>query len=95
LHRGAHGGHVCAEIEDVGSAEKYYDAVEHGSWIVFSQVRGYANSGYPSETATNLLNRRHQRKREEHGPQHAVPELRANLRISRYAARIVIGRSGD
>src|ERR1700736_4844128 len=49
----------------------------------------------PTDPGADLLDRRHQRPGEQHDPSHAVTELRADLRIGRDAAWIVVGGAGD
>src|SRR5207249_2668954 len=43
----------------------------------------------------DLLHRRHERQREQRGPQQAVLEFRARLRVGRNAGWVVIGRARD
>ena len=46
------------------------------------------------DVCADLLNGRHQRIRNEHGPEEAVAKLSADLRISTDSARIVAGSAG-
>src|SRR4030095_3925279 len=57
-------------------------------------VRNHVSCG-ASEARGNDLDPDHQRRREQHAPQHAEPELGAGLRIGGDAARIVVGGAGD
>src|SRR6202020_2163055 len=48
-----------------------------------------------AKAGTDHLDADHQRIGEQHGPQHAVAELRTGLRIGGDTARIIIGGAGD
>src|SRR5580704_19166908 len=71
LRRGAHRGYVCAEIENVGDAEQEDNSVEQRLRIISADVVGDALAGDTSETRADFLDRGHQRKRKQHGPEHA------------------------
>ena len=60
-----------------------------------ADVAGDALAGDPADARADLLDRHHQREAEQHHPAHRVAELRAGLRISGDAARIVVGGAGD
>ena len=48
-----------------------------------------------ADACTDFLNRRHQRKRQEHRPSDAEPELRAGLGVGSDPGRIVVGGACD
>jgi hypothetical protein len=52
-------------------------------------------AGDPAHARGDFLDRRHQRKREQHGPADAEAELRAGLAIGADAGGIVVGCAGD
>jgi len=86
---------TSAEIENVGDAQQRNDSVKQRLGIVFADVFSDALAGDPAQARTDFLDRRHQRKRKQHGPQHARAELRADLGVRGDAARIVVRGAGD
>ena len=60
-----------------------------------ADIAGDTVSGDPADTRGNFLDRRHQRKRQQHGPADAVTELRAGLAVGADAGGIVVGGAGD
>src|SRR5262249_35403598 len=71
------------------------DALEQPVGIVLTKIAGEPFAGNSSDSCADLLNRNHQRIGEEHGPRDREPELGAGLAIGAYAARVIVGRSGD
>ena len=58
-------------------------------------VAGNSVPGDAANAGADFLDRRHQRPGKQHGPSHAVAELRAHLGIGRDPAWIVIGGASD
>src|SRR5882757_9016582 len=58
-------------------------------------IAGYAVAGDAADARRDLLDRRHQRKGQQHGPADAVTELRTGLAVGADPRRIVVGRAGD
>src|ERR1700683_5083940 len=54
-----------------------------------------SDAAHAADSRADLLYRRHQRKRKEHGPEHAVAVLSSDLRIGGNPAGIVIRCSGN
>ena len=54
-----------------------------------------AVAGDAADARADDLDADHQRRGQEHAPQHAEAELRAGLRVGGDAARVVVGRAGD
>src|SRR5829696_8294440 len=54
-----------------------------------------AMSGNAADPCGDFLDRRHQRKRQQHGPADAVAELRAGLAVGADPRRIIVGCAGD
>src|SRR5947209_19684778 len=63
--------------------------------IMPARIARNAMPGDAADTRGNFLDRRHQRKRQQHGPADAVTELRAGLAVGADAGRIVVGGAGD
>ena len=51
--------------------------------------------GDAADPRRNFLDRRHQRKGQQHGPADAVAELRAGLAVGADPRRIIVGGAGD
>jgi len=62
---------------------------------VIAEVARDAVPGDAADARTDDLDADHQRRRQEHAPQHAEAELRTGLRVGRDAARVIVGRAGD
>ena len=60
-----------------------------------ADIAGNAVPGDAADARGNFLDRRHQRKRQQHGPADAVTELRAGLAVGADAGGIVVGGAGD
>ena len=58
-------------------------------------IAGDSDAAHAADSCADFLDGRHQRKGKEHGPEHAVAELRSDLRIGRNPARIVVRRAGN
>src|SRR5450830_127227 len=56
--------------------------------------RGKPLPRIPADAGADDLDRRHERQRQEHGPQQRKAELGSRLRIGGDAARIVVSRAG-
>ena len=91
----AHGSDVGGNVADVGDKKQDHDAVQHGRRKGVPDVGRQPLARNAPDRCAHQLDRRHQRKRERHGPEHSQAVLRARLRIRRYAAGVVIGDSGD
>src|SRR5205807_3648586 len=63
--------------------------------VMIANIPRDAVTGHATDARRHDLDADHQRRREQHAPQHAESELRTRLRVRRDAARIVIGRAGD
>jgi hypothetical protein len=61
---------------------------------VAADVARNSDTCHPADPRTDFLDPRHQRIAEQHRPQHRESELRANLRVGRDAAGIVVGSAG-
>ena len=57
-------------------------------------IGGEALAGNPADPRAHQLDRDHERCGEKYGPQQAVTKLRAGLRISRDARRVVVSGTG-
>ena len=62
---------------------------------MIADVARDAVPGDASDARRHDLDADHQRRREQHAPQHAEAELRAGLRVGGDPARVVVGRAGD
>jgi hypothetical protein len=60
-----------------------------------ADIAGNAPPGGAAHACANLLDRRHQRKAEQHHPAHCIAELCPGLGISGDAAGVVVGGGGD
>src|SRR5262249_45028808 len=95
LGHGSHRGHVRAEVENVSHAKKTYQCKYEWLGEALAHARRESTTGDTTEARTDFLNRAHQWKCEQRGPQHAEAELHSDLGISGDSARIVIGGAGD
>ena len=91
----AHRGDVGRDVDGVRHQQQAHDAVQHRARENRFHVRGQSPTGDATESRADHLDADHQRVRENHGPQHLEPELRARLRVGRDAAGIVIRSPGD
>ena len=69
--------------------------IEQPCRIMPADIAGNAVAGDAADARGDFLDRRHQRKRQQHGPADAVAELRAGLAVGADPRRIVVGRAGD
>jgi len=89
-----HRAEIRRDVDRVGDQQERDDCVEQRPRIMLPDVGGKALPRDTSDARAHDLDADHERQREQHRPQHAVPELRARLRIGGNAARIVRG-AGD
>ena len=91
----AHGAEIGAEIDHIGDEQQAHDEAQQARRVVLPQIAGDALAGDAADAGADLLDRRHQRKAEQHDPAHAVAVLGADLGICGDAAGIVVGGAGD
>jgi hypothetical protein len=91
----AHRSEVRSNVDRVGDDEEQNDRLEQPVWIMPSNVARYAAPGDPTDPTADLLNHRHQRIAEKHGPTDSKAQLGSGLRICRDAARIVVRCAGN
>ena len=95
LQRFAHRADVGRDIQGVGHHQQTHDEIEQRTGIVIADIARDAVPGDATDARRHDLNADHQRRREEHAPQHAEAELRTGLRIRRDAAWIVVRGAGN
>ena len=69
--------------------------IEQPRRIVPAHIARYAVAGDAADARGDFLDRRHQRKGQQHGPADAVAKLRAGLAVGADPRRIVVGGAGD
>ena len=95
LGRFAHGGQVGADIDGVGDEQQRHQARHQPARHHLAHVAGQAMAGDAPDQGADHLDRHHQRKGQQHGPEQVEAELRARLAVGGDAAGIVVGRAGD
>jgi hypothetical protein len=60
-----------------------------------THVGDHARAGDAADSRAHQLNREHERRREQDGPEQAIAEARPRLRVSGDAGRVVVRRAGD
>ena len=93
--RRGHRAEVDGDVDGVGQEQQADHAVQQPGRVMFADVGREPVAGDTADARAHDLDADHQRQREPYRPEHAVAELRAGLRIGRYAARIVIGGTGN
>ena len=91
----SHGSDVRGDVQRVGYQQQQDDAFQHDRRESRLDVGGQSLAGRPPDLRANDLDRRHQRVRERHRPEHVEAKLRPRLRVGGDAARVVIGYAGD
>src|SRR5207253_9558444 len=69
--------------------------IEDPTWVALLDDTSEAQPTDKTEHGANVLDRGHEREREERGPERLQTERRAGDRIRPDAARIVVSRAGD
>ena len=95
LGRVRHGAEIGGDVDGVGDEQQRHHDVEQRGRIVPADIAGDAVPGDAADPRGDFLDRRHQRKGQQHGPADAVAELRAGLAVGADPRRIVVGRAGD
>ena len=90
-----HGAEVGGDVDGVGDEQQRHHHMEQPRRIMPARIARNAVPGDAADARGDFLDRRHQRKRQQHGPADAVAELRAGLAVGADARRIVVGRAGD
>jgi hypothetical protein len=90
-----HRSEIRADIDRICQKEQRDDALEQPVGIVLTKIASEPFAGNSSYSRADLLNRNHQRVGEEHGPRNREAELGTGLAIGAYAARVIVGCSGD
>ncbi len=90
-----HRAEIRRDIDGVGDEQQRDHHVQQQRRIMPANVAGDAVPGDAADPRRNFLDRRHQRKRQQHGPADAIAELRAGLAVGADAGGIVIGRASD
>src|SRR5271170_1649379 len=91
----AHGRNVGRQVESIGGHQQPDYQIQERSRVGHLDIGGQPAAGNAAEAGTDHLDSYHQRVGHHHGPQQTIAELRAGLRISGNAARIIIGRTGN
>ncbi len=91
--RFGHRGDVGRDIEGVRGDQQSDQPKNQPSGRDFHHVGGEAFAGDPADQGAHQLDRDHERDRQKDGPEQAITELRAGLRISGNPRWIIIGRT--
>ena len=90
-----HRAEIGGDVDGVGDEQQRDDDIQQRRRIMPADIAGDAAPGDAADARGNFLDRRHQRKRQQHGPADAVTELRAGLAVGADAGGIVVGGAGD
>src|ERR1019366_10130751 len=93
--RASHRPYISTQIKDVRGEKECDNRVEHPDRVVTPNVSGDTHPGHLPDPGADLLYTRHQRIGENHCPEHRESELRSYLRVSRDAAGVVVGSTGN
>ena len=96
LDRRPHRPDVRAQVDDVGDQDQQptMPYISRGG-VVLAEVARDAPARDAPDLGADLLDARHQRVREQHGPEQPIAELRPDLGVRRDAAGVVVGRPRD
>jgi len=86
---------VRARVDRVGDDEAADRRIDDASGIVRAQDAGEPASGDERDLGAEVLHHRHERQRDDRGPQRGVAEGGPGHRICADAGRIVIGGTGN
>jgi hypothetical protein len=90
-----HCGEIRGDVDGVGGEEQRHHDIQNPTGVMPADIARYAVPGDAADAGRNLLDRRHQRKAEQHRPADAVAELCAGLAVGADAGRVVVGGAGD
>ena len=91
---GAEGADVSADIDDVCGSQEHDEKAKRAQAVMVLDVARQSLAGDVADPAAGLLDGGHQRQHPQGGPQLAIPELGAGLRIGRDAGRVVVRGPG-
>src|SRR5262245_14502817 len=89
-----HCGEIRGDVDGVGGEQQRYHHMQHPSGIMPADIARYAVPRDAADAGGNLLDRRHQRKAQQHGPADAVAELCAGLAVGAHPRGVVVGGAG-
>ena len=90
-----HRGDIGADVEAVGQQQQEHQRQLQPARVVATDVVRETPAGGAADARADQLDGRHQRPGQHGGPQQAVAEGGAGLRVGGDAARIVVGGAGD
>ncbi len=90
LHRIGHASQVGSDVECIRDQQQGTGGPQDPTRIACSNHSGQTLSGDHSKPCAHQLHGRHERKREERGPESGVAEGGPRNRISGYAGRVVV-----